>query len=136
MQKQTRAFGRGAAERADRRASELGRGEGQHHRNCRGTGTQRAGVIPSALTSSPIASVIQATSFLSRGTATQGRDGRALGMLKGVMWQPDRHVVCPAPPSTRFVSWQLPRQTLPDVQNFLSFTMCSALGSTCGFRQY
>lgn len=41
MQKQNRAFGRGAAGREDRWASELGRGEGQCHGGCRGTGTQR-----------------------------------------------------------------------------------------------
>lgn len=65
----------------------------------------------------------------------QGRDGRALGMLKDAMWQPDVPV-CPIPPSTRFVLWQLPRQTLPDVQHFLTFMTCSALSSACGFRQY
>lgn len=95
-----------------------------------------AGAIPSAATCNPIASVIQATSSVPSRTATQGHDGQALGMLKGVMWQPDRHAVCPTPPSTRFVLRQLPRQTLPRVQNFLSFSTRSVLGSRCGFRQY
>jgi len=40
--RQSRALRRGAAERANRRASEPGRAEGQRHRGCKGTGTQRA----------------------------------------------------------------------------------------------
>lgn len=73
--------------------------------------------------------------MLSRA-AIRGHDGQAPGVLKGTMHQPDGHAVRPTPPSTRFVLWWLPKQTLPDVQNFLSFTTCSALGSTHGFRQY
>lgn len=88
----------GHPSRAEARASATGAAGGQAPKGFGG-----AGAIPSALTSNPVVLAIQARSFVLSGTATQGCEGQAPGMLKGTMWQPDRHAMCLAPPSTTFV---------------------------------
>lgn len=134
VHKQSHTSERGTAERVGRQLSEQGRGEGQHHAGLRGApkSLSSASTISSALTSNLTALVMQATSFVPSRMATQVHVGGAPWKLKGTMGQVDRDAVCPTPPSTRFVLWWLPRQTLPDLQNFLPSTTCSALGSAMG----
>lgn len=101
-------------------------------------GLSGANVIPSAVTCSHIQSYSISNSGngfcarrdnFARPRWTSPRDAEGYNMAA-------RCAMCPTPLSSRLMLWQLPRQTLPDVQNFLSFTICSALSSACRFRQY
>lgn len=88
VQRQNHVFVRWAAERAEGARAQARAGATAAAGEQAPNGLSGASVIPS-LTSSPTASVIQVMSFVPGGTIMQGHDGRALGMLKDAMRQPD-----------------------------------------------